>query len=69
MNGNRLRSPFPAGQPFRIEVYNDRGTRMHGETTQAVETRVSTSAMPTGLYHVRLRRGNNTVNYNLSVQH
>lgn len=64
-----VRSPFPAGQPYRIEFYNDRGRLALGLTSQQATTRVDTRQFPAGIYHVRLRHGNQANDYNLSVQH
>ena len=64
-----IRSPFAAARPYRIELYNDRGRRGHGETARASAVRVDTHSLPTGLYHLTLRQGNQTFNYNLSIQH
>jgi hypothetical protein len=64
-----VRHPFAADRPCRVELYNDRGRRVHGETVRASAVRLDTRALPAGLYHLTLRQGNQTRTYNLRVQH
>jgi hypothetical protein len=64
-----IRSPFAAARPYRIELHNDRGGRVHGETARSSAVRVDTRSLPNGLYHLTLRQGNQSFNYNLSIQH
>ncbi|WP_035557853.1 T9SS type A sorting domain-containing protein [Hymenobacter sp. IS2118] len=64
-----IHSPFAAAQPFRIELYNDRGRLVHGLTTRESAVQVDTRLFPAGLYRMQLRQGNNTFNYNLNIQH
>ena len=64
-----IRSPFAAARPYRIELLNDRGGRVYGETARNSAVRVNTRSLPNGLYHLTLRQGNQSFNYNLSIQH
>jgi hypothetical protein len=64
-----IRSPFAAARPFRVELRNDRGRLVHGLTARESALQVDTQRFPAGLYHLTLRQGNESVNYNISIQH
>ena len=64
-----IRSPLATDRPYRVELHNDRGRQVHGETVRTSAVRVDTRLLPTGLYHLALRQGNQVKTYNLRIQH
>ena len=54
---------------YQAELFNDRGRVMHLRTTRNGKVRIDTSTLPSGLYHVRLRRGGRTETRNIQITH
>jgi Putative serine esterase (DUF676) len=54
---------------YQVELFNDRGRVQQLGTTRNGKVRLDTSTLPSGLYHVRLRRGGQTETRNIQITH
>ena len=54
---------------YKAEMYNDKGRMVQTGTTRKGQLRFNTRDLPSGLYHVLLKRGNQTVTRNIVIQH
>lgn len=54
---------------WQAELYNDRGKKVKNGSTKSGKMRLETADLPSGLYHIKLKRGGQVITRNLSIQH